>query len=211
MTSYHLFSWAPVLVILVIALLAGRSAWNSRRKEKENLRSIASTLGLTFSEPESGSTFMRMIGGWEMKGKYNGVPLRIYGKKVGEDDRTYESQFIEATADCRTKCGLMITRETTLGRIARTVLPLQDVTTGNPELDRRVVIKGVPTDVVKRIVDDERLQRELVKLFELPGMIHVDINGAHFRTSGGLPDAEELRNLLDSLTRTTRALEQATE
>jgi hypothetical protein len=210
MTSYYAYSAVPILILIGIAVVAGYAAWNRRRTQKENLRRIARTFGFTFSEPESGSSFVRLIGGWEMTGTYNGIAVRIYGKKVSGPERSSESTFIDATANCRVKCELMITRETTLSRIGGAVFGLQDVTTGNADVDRRVVVKGVPTHIVKRIVDNHKLQQEVVRLFEHDGLIHVDLHGAHYRRSGVLTDDQTLRALLDALTRTASALEKAT-
>ena len=92
----------------------------------------------------------------------------------------------------------------------RALFGLQDLTTGNADLDRRVVIKGVPTHVVKRTVDHPELQRELLRLFENDGLIHVDIHGVHYRQSASFKDEQSLRTLLDAMTRTALALEKAT-
>ena len=210
MISYYLWSAVPFLVLIGIAALFGLAAWRRRRTEKENLRGIARTLGFTFTEPETKNRFMRMIGGWEMKGTYNRVPVRVYGKIPPNRESRSESTFVDATANCATKCELMITRETTLSRIGGSLFGLQDVTTGNEELDRRVVVKGVPNHVVQRIVSNQKLQRELVRLFDHQGLIHVDLHGAHYQQSKSFPDDKTLRPLLDALTRTASALEEAT-
>src|SRR5688572_19929735 len=149
MISYYLYSAVPLLIVIGFVLVTGYAAWNRRRGEKETLRSIARTLGFTFSESKTGNRVVRMIGGWEMAGTYNRIPVRIYGKKVPGEERSSESTFIDATANCSTKFELVITRETTVSRIGG-LFGLQDVTTGNEDLDRRVVVKGVPTHVVKR-------------------------------------------------------------
>ena len=195
-----------------IVTLFGYRSWRRRRTEKEDLRKMARTFGFAFSEPETRNNFVRLVGGWEMSGKYNGVAVRIYGKKVSSgEDSSSESTFIDATANCRTKCELMITRETTLSRIGGALFGLQDISTGNADLDRRVVVKGVPTHVVERIVGNPRLQQEVISLFEREGMIHVDLHGAHYRQSRVFRDEQALRPLLESLTRTASALQEATE
>lgn len=210
MTSYYLYSAVPFLVLIGIAALFGWREWRRRRNEKDTLRRIARTLGFTFSEPPTKSNFLRMIGEWEMKGTYNRVPVRIYGKKPSDRERSSEVTFVDATAKCATKFELMITRETTLSRIGGSVLGLQDVTTGNADLDNRVVIKGVPTHVVQRITGKPKLQQELVRLFEHPGLIHVDLHGVHYRQGNSFTDEQNLRTLLDAMTRTASALEEAT-
>jgi hypothetical protein len=210
MSSYYFYSAVPILLLIGIAVFFGAVEWKRRTREKENLRAIARTLGFTFSEPETSNRFVRMIGEWEMKGTYNRVPVRIYGKKVSGSERSSESTFVDATASCGTKCQLVITRETTLSRIGGSLFGLQDVTTGNEELDRRVVVKGVPNHVVQRIMSNPKLQQELVRLFEHQGLIHVDLHGAHYRQSNSFSDEKALRPLLDALTRTVSALEEAT-
>lgn len=210
MLTYYVYSVLPLVVVVGIVALVARRAWTARRREKETLRTIASRLGFKFSEPESGSTFVRMIGGWQMSGTYNRVPVLIYGKKVSDDDGSSESTFIDAAANCQRKFELTIARETTMSRIGGALFGLQDVTTGNAELDRRVVIKGVPTHVVKRTVDHPELQRELMRLFENEGLIHVDLRGAHYRQSASFKDEQAVRTLLDAMTRTVLALEKAT-
>jgi hypothetical protein len=210
MVPFYFYSAVPLLIVIGIALLIAYWTWNRRRVEKETLRNIARTLGFTFSEPESRSSFVRLIGGWEMTGTYNRVPVRIYGKKVPGQKRSSESTFIDASANCRTKFELMITRETTASRMAGALFGLQDVKTGKEDFDRRVVVKGVPNHVVKRVIDHPELQRELLRLFEHDGSIHVDLHGAHYRQSAGFKDEQTVRSLLDALTRTAAALEKAT-
>lgn len=97
-----------------------------------------------------------------------------------------------------------------MSRIGGALFGLQDVTTGNEELDRRVVIKGVPAHVVKRTVDHPELQRELLRLFEHEGLIDVDLHGAHYRQSASFEDEQAVRTLLDAMTGTVLALEKAT-
>jgi hypothetical protein len=210
MISYYLYSAVPVLIGIGILVVAGYYAWNRRRGEKETLRNIARTLGFKFSEPESSSSFVRLIGDWEMAGTYNRIPVRIYGKKVSGDEGSSESTFIDATASCRTKFELVITRETAVSRLAGALFGMQDVKTGNEDLDRRVVVKGVPAHVVKRVIDHPELQRELLRLFEHDGSIHVDLHGAHYQQSAVFKDEQAVRSLLDALTRTAAALEKAT-
>ena len=210
MIPFYLYSAVPLLIVIGIALFIAYWTWNRRRVEKETLREIARTLDFSFSEPESRSNFVRLIGGWEMAGTYNRMPVRIYGKKVPGQESSSESTFIDATATCSTKFELMITRETTASRMAGALFGLQDVKTGNEDLDRRVVVKGVPNHVVKRVIDHPDLQRELLRLFEHDGSIHVDLHGAHYRQSASFKDAQAVRPLLDALTRTAAALEKAT-
>ncbi|HYC58638.1 MAG TPA: hypothetical protein VEK79_03650 [Thermoanaerobaculia bacterium] len=209
MTSYYLWSAVPALIVIGGALLAARAAWNRRRKEKETFRSIARTFGFTFSEPPNSSNFMTVIGDWEMKGTYNRIPVRIYGKRVSGQKNNSESTFVDATANCQTKCQLAITRETTLSRIGGAAFGLQDIATGDADLDRRVVVKGVPIHIVERIARNPKFQRELARLFELDGMIHVDLHGAHYRRSTVFTNEQSLRLLLEAMTRTAAALEEA--
>ena len=210
MLAYYLYSALPVLVVVGIAAFVAWRTWTARRREKEILRTIASRLGLTFSEPETTSNFVRMIGGWQMSGTYNRVPVRIYGKDARGEDSRAETTFIDVAANCQRKFELTIARETTMTRLGGALFGLQDVTTGNEELDRRVVIKGVPTHVVKRTVDHPELQRELLRLFEHEGLIHVDLRGAHYRQSASFKDERSVRTLLDAMTGTVLALEKAT-
>jgi hypothetical protein len=103
----------------------------------------------------------------------------------------------------------MITRETTLSRFGKAVFKMEDIQTTNEELNRTVVIKGVPQHFVTRIVNNTRLQEELLQLFQLDGIIYVDQHGAHFRCGGTLLDEPLYRKVLDQLTKTASALEQA--
>lgn len=208
MTRFHLYAAIPILLVAGFVLLGAYGAWNRRRREKEALRSIARSLGFTFSEPESRSAFVRLIGDWEMRGTYGGVPVRVYGERVTGQRHTTEVTFIDAMAECRTKGQLVITRETTLSRVGG-ALGMQDITTGNEDLDRRVVIKGVPIHIVQRITSNARLQRELVRLFENEGTFHVDLKGVHYRQGTVFTDEQVLRARLEAMTRTVSALEEA--
>lgn len=208
--TYYLYSAAPIVILLAIGSLFGYLEWNRRRKEKDQLRAVARTFGFTFSEPASRSNFLRLIGEWEMSGRYNRVPVRIYGKKASGSKSNTELKCIDATANCRTKFELLITRETLLSRVGGAVFGLQDVPTGNDDLDRSIVVKGVPSHVVKRVVDHQKLQREVARLFEHDGLIYVDLHGVHYRQARSFADEQALRPLLESMTRTASALEEAT-
>ena len=116
---------------------------------------------------------------------------------------------IDAIANCGSKGELRITRETTLSRIGAATFGFEDITSGNEALDRLVVIKGVPKHVMERIVRDADLQKALVALFQHGGWIEVDLKGAHYR-QGRLAETQVLRPILEALTRTASALENAT-
>jgi hypothetical protein len=223
MIGYWLYSWAPFLIIAAIFVWIAYRAYAKRLQEKQQLKRIAILFGFTFSDgeatetappPVSGQTaenggFLRTISGWHMKGRYNGVETKIYSKKISSGKHSVEHTLIDASTKWNSSSSLVITRETTLGRLGKAIFDMQDIKTGHEELDRRLIIKGVPEQFVKRIMQDANLQQELLSLFEIEGSIYVDRNGAHFQTKGTLVDEQQYRKLLDHLTRTASALEHA--
>ena len=235
MIEYYLYNYAPHLFFIALIAIVFYVAYRKRAGQKERLKKIALHLGLKFSdqeielsEPHEGLTdsestetgssektnaladMVRLISGWRMEGRYDAVQVRIFSKRTHGSERSQtESTCISAFAKWESNCSLMITRETMLSRLGKSVLNMKDINTTNDELNRLVVIKGVPEHFVKRIVDNSALQQELLKLFRLEGMIYVDQHGVHFRKSGTVVDEELYRKLLTQLTRTASSLEQA--
>jgi hypothetical protein len=227
MIDYWLYSWGPFLIIGAIFCLIGYRAYSSRIRQKEKLKNIAVHLGFTFSDEgtddESAGAiqtsnqelspmrrFLRTIAGWQMKGRMNGVETKIYTKKISSGKHSHEYTCIDALIPWNSSSSLLITRETSLSRLGKAIFDMQDIQTGNEDLDRRVVMKGAPEHFVKRILLDSSLQAELLSLFELEGTIFVDQHGVHFQTPQAIVDEQRYRQLLDRLTRTASALERAT-
>ena len=210
MTGYFLFSYAPIFVLFAIAATIGWVTWKKRVREKEQLRDLARRFGFTYADTELSNGFMRVIGGWEMNGRVNARPVRICGKRNSRSENNSESTFIDVPANCARKFQLVITRETGMSRLANSLLGLEDIATGNAELDQRVVVKGVPVETVERVMRNGELQRELVRLFDHDGVIDVDFKGTRYRSARLPADEQRLRSLLDALTRTASALERAT-
>ena len=88
MFEYYLFSAAPVLLLIGIAVLAGRGALKRRRKDRDAITAFGRTYGLTVTAAPSTNDFNIGIGPWEMKGTFNGVPIHVYGKSQSHDGRT---------------------------------------------------------------------------------------------------------------------------
>lgn len=238
MIGYYLYNYAPHIIVIGVALLIFYFSFRKRVQQKERLKKIAMRFGFEFSdqivdlnEPDYGLTdvaskstattgpeetnrltdMVRVVSGWRMEGRFNGVQIRIYSTRGrrGSERSSTESTRMSAFGRWQSNSSLMVTRETTLSRLGKAVLNMQDIQTSNEELNRKVVIKGVPENFVKRIVDDAGLQRELLQLFELDGMIYVDQHGAHYQKQGTLLDEELYRKVLEQLTRTASALERA--
>lgn len=98
-----------------------------------------------------------------------------------------------------------------MNRLGGALFGLEDVTTGDADLDARVVVKGVPIHIVQGIVGNVRFQQELMRLFEHNGTIYVDQHGAHFRypSRHDATDEQKTRVILNALTRTAAALQEA--
>jgi hypothetical protein len=236
--EYYLYNYAPHIFLIALIGVIFYFAYRKRVGQKERLRKIALHLGLKFSdqemewsEPHEGLTdsvepvepagskkatpvadMVRLVSGWRMEGRYNGMQVRIFSKRMHGTERSKtESTCISAFAKWESNCSLMITRETMLSRLGKAVLTMQDINTTNEALNRNVIIKGVPEHFVKRIVENSAFQQDLLQLFQLEGMIYVDQHGAHFRKSGTVLDEELYRKVLNQVTKTASALERASE
>ena len=228
----YLYYYAPHLILAGVVLLISIWTYKKRAGQKHHLKRIALNLGLKYSdmlveptdavgelepiEPKVSERANRLaemvetVSGWRMEGKYEGVTVRIYStKRNGTERKQTESTCMSALAKWEPYCSLMIARTNILDKLGTSVLKMQDIQTTNEELNELVVIKGLPEHFVKKILDDSAFQHELLELFRLDGMIHVDQKGAHFRRRGTMVDEPMYRRILDHLTRTASALERA--
>jgi hypothetical protein len=106
MIPYYLYSYAPILILIALVILIAYISFRKRVQQKDQLKKIATRLGLKFSdqlmelsEPQEGlgknesttsqrteggnqlTELVRTISAWRMEGKYNGAQIRIFSTR----------------------------------------------------------------------------------------------------------------------------------
>ena len=120
--------------------------------------------------------------------------IRLFGQDItfkrGDTYHTYTQMKIEL---CDLQKGLRICGETLLRKVS-TTLGAQDIKTGDQELDKRTVIKGVDPAEVRRYLTAERcaaLKRYLKEL----DPIEVREDGLYLERKGVIKEIGELERL----------------
>jgi len=120
--------------------------------------------------------------------------VRLFGQDItfkrGDTYHTYTQMKIQLFDLPK---GLRICRETLFRKVS-TTLGAQDIKTGDQELDKRTVIKGVDPEQVKHYLTGERCSALKRYLKELDP-IEVREDGLHLERKGGIKDMGELETL----------------
>jgi hypothetical protein len=138
---------------------------------------------------------------WEMKGKWNGVPVRVYSEKGKSNSG--RCTVVRANTETTKPIGLRISAERFLS------LGNKDITIGNEELDKMVFVKADDPDRAKMILMSPTLQDALLQAFKFSKFINVEDQYVTLYQGGNLQNEEMLRAALDHVSRTAQALRSA--
>ena len=200
---------AEGLLYLLIFVAAGVILWIyiKRRMEQDKAtkavwHAFAEMKGLQEGKPEDPSDLL-------FRGQNQGFPfflkrvlikgrpggrVRLFGQDItfrrGDTYHTYTQMKIRLIDLPK---GLRICEETLLRKVAKT-LGVQDIKTGDQELDEKAVIKGVDPEEVKHYLTAERCSALKRYLKELE-LIEVREDGIHLERKGMIKGIEELERL----------------
>jgi hypothetical protein len=139
---------------------------------------------------------------WEMKGKWNGVPVRVYSEKDNSNSGRYT--VVRADTENNRKLGLHIVAERFLSTVGN-----KDITIGNEELDKMILVKADDLDQAKMVLMSPTLQDAILQAFKFSRAIKIEDQSVTFYHPGNLQDEEKLRAALDHVSRIAQALRSA--
>lgn len=137
---------------------------------------------------------------WEMKGKWNGIPVRVYSEKNQSSGRC---TVVRADAETTRPIGLRISTERFLS------LGNKDITIGNEELDKMIFVNANDPDQAKMILMSPTLQDALLQAFRFNKYINVQDQYVTFYQAGNMQNEEMLRAAMDHVSRIALALRSA--
>ncbi|HEY7159682.1 MAG TPA: hypothetical protein VH815_00420 [Acidobacteriota bacterium] len=139
---------------------------------------------------------------WEMKGRWNGVPVRVYSEKGKSNSGRYT--VVRADTEATRTIGLQISTERFLSTLGN-----KDITIGNEELDKLIYVKADDAEQAKIILMSPTLQDALLQAFKFSKYMNVQDQYVSFYEAGNLQNEETLRTALDHVSRTAQALRSA--
>jgi hypothetical protein len=139
---------------------------------------------------------------WQLSGKWNDVPVRIYS----ETDKKNSGRYTVVRADTENirAIGLLIVAERFLSTLGN-----KDITIGNEELDKMILIKADDPDQAKMLLMSPYLQDAILQAFKFSRAIKIEDQSVTFYHPGNLKNEEKLRAALDHVSRTALALRSA--
>jgi hypothetical protein len=139
---------------------------------------------------------------WQLSGKWNDVPVRIYS----ETDKKNSGRYTVVRADTENirAIGLLIVAERFLSTLGN-----KDITIGNEELDKMILIKADDLDQAKMLLMSPYLQDAILQAFKFSRAIKIEDQSVTFYHPGNLQNEEKLRAALDHVSRTALALRSA--
>jgi hypothetical protein len=138
---------------------------------------------------------------WELKGKWNDVPVRVYSE--AEENKSRRT-VVRAAIENPKGIGLNIAAEKFLSSLGK-----KDISSGNEELDKMIRIQATDPDQVKMLLMSPYLQDALIQAFKFSKYINIQDQYVTFYHAGVLQNEEKLRTALDHVSRTAIALRTA--
>lgn len=139
---------------------------------------------------------------WQLTGKWNGAPVRVYSEKAKSNSGRYT--VVRAETENTKTLGLHIVAERFLSTLGN-----KDITLGNEELDKMILVKANDPDQAKMLLMSPTLQDAILQAFKFSKAINIEDQSVTFYHPGTLLDEEILRTALDHVTRTALALRSA--
>lgn len=142
-------------------------------------------------------------------GRHRGHEFTLaHGSSTAGGKNQSQSVHISLLFQRPEKNGLLLAPETFFTRAGHALFRTQDLTTGNAELDRLVVVKATAEAAVRRLLADRPTQDALIALFRDGAEWKVTDEGIRWRRAGGTLSAAEARPLMDRMAATAAALGQ---
>jgi len=130
----------------------------------------------------------------ELSGVFRRRPMRLYTENsVGQGNRTTWT-VLGLTVKNPANSTLEITPSGSVGNLFGKMIKAQDVVLGNPEFDKRFVIKSDPPDFAVRLLANSPVQ---TKIMEIPGTFRIHMEGSSLKYSK--TNLEENADFLEKL------------
>jgi hypothetical protein len=142
-----------------------------------------------------------------VRGQANGVDVEI-GPAPYRSSRKSNDTGVSAWFRQPLGFGLHIAEENFIDRLGR-VAGAQDIKSGNESFDRRFVVKGTSESEVLSLVRRPDVQQAIVDAFAAGFQTVIDDKGVHITLPGFRSDPQEIRPVLEVVTRTARVLDGA--
>jgi len=189
----------PFLLVIGLLVIFGVIAYLRRQARQQAWGELAARTGLTF---ESGGLFSPM----RVTGTYRGHPLTLdtFTRSTGKNSTTYTR--IQMGANNPSALSLAIYDENVLSKVGK-ALGMQDIQTGDDELDRRFTIKGQPEPMIASLFTSIGLRQKLLQARS----VHVEVRGqqVYWQQRGAESNADHLQFLFDLLGDLAEAVDRA--
>jgi len=189
----------PFLIAIGLLVLFGMIAYLRRQARQQAWSELAARTGLTF---ESRSIFAPM----RVAGNYRGRSLTLdtFTRHSGKNSTTYTRIQLGTNNPCA--LSLAIYDENVLSKLGK-ALGMQDIQTGDDELDRRFTIKGQPEQVIANLFTSIGLRQKLLEARS----VHVEVRGqqVYWQQRGAESNADYLQFLFDLLSDLAEAVDHA--
>jgi hypothetical protein len=176
-----------ILLIIAFVFIAIAATFLVSQGHKKAWADLAERLGLNF---EPGSFFSQPV----VAGVYqrHQIKLDTFVRRSGKNSTTYTR--IVVTLNNAANFRMSISQEGLFSKLGKK-LGVQEITTGDDELDQRFLIKGEPEADVKRVLSALGMRQ---RLLEAPS-INIEIRGmeVYYQKHGFETDPNKLINLLD--------------
>jgi hypothetical protein len=186
-----------VIGLIIIALVFGLVILFSYRQRRARVRAwseLASQLGLVCDPGQNAGSQLAM------RGDYQGHPLTMdtYTHTTGTGKNRHTHTYTRMVMEVNNPAGLLLelSREGLSDKIGKRV-GAQDIETGDPELDQRLVIRGQPEEAVKRVLTSAALRQPLLSISPLD--LRLENGEIRYKKSGMEKDKERLRGVFDLL------------
>ena len=144
-----------------------------------------------------------------VQGDYQGHALTMdaYTHTTGTGKSRHSETFTRIVMPVNSPAGLRLelSREGLFAKVGKR-LGAQDIQTGDPEIDQRLVIKGQPEEMVRRVLTSGSLRQQLLSASSLD--LTLENGEIRYRKPGVERDGERLRSTFDLLSALAKEVEQ---
>lgn len=218
----------PFLLFSAIFTVALVGSYVSLKKQKKLMKEVAARLGLEFSQTDPLSFINKdkrpypayrrpsdagfdiqglvkkvaaVFSPWRVSGKYNGYQVVIRIEKKDKQSFT----VVQLSFNQSLGMGLHITAGNFFSKLGKNILGKQAISTGNPDLDKKVYISGQDEMKIKYLVKRSEFQQILLSLYNKYPGIRIDDQGLTYRQNKVIGDLAGYQALLTSLSGAAKA------
>jgi hypothetical protein len=206
----------PAVFVVLAAAAIPAMGWILRRLH-ENMRRIASELGLSYRGPLEASApdgaasgqgarrFLRLLEPWRMVGNLSGVFVTVSPESKGKQ----RYSVAEAHFPRPLPFTMLIGRETAFTKLGMAVLRQEDILSGDAQFDTEARVRGSDGPRIAALLGDQRVRESILAALRVSRAITISEKGASWQQQGLVEDAKRYREALDLLLPIVQALQAA--